>query len=46
MSSLFNFIRRQLKDVLQIQRKQHNSVIWVEYAKDFVHNKYNFLSKL
>ena len=24
---------------LQIQRKQHNSVIWVEYAKDFVHNK-------
>jgi len=23
---------------LQIQRKQHNSVIWVEYAKDFVHN--------
>lgn len=39
MSSLFNFIRRQLKDVLQIQRKQHNSVIWVEYAKDFVHNK-------
>ena len=46
MSSLFNFIRRQLKDVLQIQRKQHNSVIWVEYAKDFVHNKIYFPVKI
>ena len=40
MSSLFNFIRRQLKDVLQIQRKQHNGYAYYYDFKNDRSSKY------